>query len=80
MDYLKGIKFCDFSKNKKRKSHSVSAFLLLINTIVFKYPKETLISLLQVEICDMWVSISYFDHVLGKRKSQTQHVLNFTGI
>ena len=24
----------------------------------------------------MWVSISYFDQVLGKRKSETPHVLN----
>ena len=27
----------------------------------------------------MWVSISYFDQVLGKRGSQTRHVLNFAG-
>ena len=29
---------------------------------------------------DMWVSISYFDQVLGKRESQTRHVLNFASI
>ena len=26
---------------------------------------------------DMWVSISYFDQILGKRKSQTWQVFNF---
>ena len=28
----------------------------------------------------MWVSISYFDQVFGKRKSETRHELNFAGI
>ena len=28
-----------------------------------------------VQICDVWVSISYFNQILGKRESQTQHVL-----
>ena len=29
------------------------------------------------KICDMCVSISYFDQVLGNRKSQTRYVFNF---
>ena len=36
--------------------------------------------LLSVEICDMRVSISYFDQVSGKRESQTRQVFNFAGI
>ena len=44
-----------------------------------KYVTETLISLLQVEICNIWVSISYFDQILGNMESQTQQVFNFTG-
>ena len=28
----------------------------------------------------MWVSISYFHHILAKRESQTWHALNFVGI
>ena len=40
-------------------------FLLsLINEIVIKYVKESLISLLQIETCDIPVSISYFDQIL----------------
>ena len=43
-------------------------FLLsLINEIVIKYVKESLISLLQIETCDIPVSISYFDQILWKR-------------
>ena len=45
-----------------------------------KYVTETLISLLQVEICNIWVSISYFDQILGNMESQTQQVFNFTGV
>ena len=33
---------------------------------------ESLISLLQAEICDIQVSISYFDQILGKRESQAR--------
>ena len=53
---------------------------MLINVIVMKYVTETLISLLQVEICNIWVSISYFDQILGNMESQTQQVFNFTSI
>ena len=56
------------------KSHWISVFLLLINAIVIKYVSETLISLLQVEICNMRLSISYFD------QSQTWQGFNFPGI
>ena len=41
---------------------------------------ETLISWLSVETCDKQVSISYFDQILGKWKSQTRQLFNFTGI
>ena len=61
-------------------SHWISVFLLLINAIVIKYVSETLISLLQVEICNMRLSISYFDQTLGKRESQTWQGFNFPGI
>ena len=37
-----------------------------INVIVIRYVTETLISLLFVEICDILVSISYFDLVVGE--------------
>ena len=39
---------------------------------VIKYVTETLISLLWIEICDIWVSI-YSDKILGNRESQTWH-------
>ena len=35
----------------------MSVFILLINVIVIKYVRETLILLLSVEICDMRVAI-----------------------
>ena len=54
--------------------------MLLINVIVIKYVTESLILLLLVEICEMWVSVSYFHHILAKRESQTWHALNFVGI
>ena len=41
-----GIQFRNFNKNKKCKSQWVFIFLLLLNVIVIKYVKETLISLL----------------------------------
>ena len=31
------------------------------------------------EICDIQISISYIDQILGKRESQTQQVFNFVG-
>ena len=37
-------------------------------------------SLLQVEICDIRVLISYFDQVLRKSESQIRQVINFAGI
>ena len=49
------IQFRDFSTNKKRKSHWILIFLLLINVIVIKYVTETLILLLLVEIGDIRV-------------------------
>ena len=53
---------------------------LLINVIAIKDATETLILLPYAEISDMLVSISYFDQVFGKIKSETRHVLNFEGI
>ena len=47
-----------------------------MNVIVIKYVTETLISLLFV-VCDIRVSISYFDQILGKRESQTRQVFDF---
>ena len=58
----------------------ISIFLLLINVIVIKHVIEILILLLEVDICDIWVTISYFDQILGERESQTWQVLNFVGI
>ena len=54
--------------------------MLLINVIVIKHVIEILILLLEVDICDIWVTISYFDQILGERESQTWQVLNFVGI
>ena len=53
---------------------------MLIKVIAIKDATETLILLPYAEISDMLVSISYFDQVFGKRKSETRHVLNFEGI
>ena len=33
-----------------------------------------------VEICDILVSISYFDQILGKTASQTRQAFNYAGI
>ena len=44
--HFMGTWFRDFNKNKKRKSHWISIFLLLIKVIVVKYLTETIISLL----------------------------------
>ena len=44
------------------------------------YLTETVISLLKVDLCDIWVSISYSDQILGKRESQTRKVFNSPGI
>ena len=49
------IQFRDSSTDKKRKSHWILIFLLLINVIVIKYVTETLILLLLVEIGDIRV-------------------------
>ena len=38
--------------------------------------QKLLISLLFV-VCDIRVSISYFDQILGKRESQTRQVFDF---
>ena len=51
------------------KSHWVSVFPLFIGVIVIKYVTETLILLLKANICDVEISISYFDQILGKRES-----------
>ena len=53
---------------------------MLINVIVVKYVTENLISLLPVEICNVRVSISYFDQILGKRKYQSRQGLSFACI
>ena len=53
---------------------------MLINVIVNKYATESLVSLLQVEIYDIQVSISNFDQILGKTDSQTRQVFNFADI
>ena len=57
-------KFRNFSKNTKQNFHWISIFLLLINVIVIKYVTETLILSPWVEMCDIQVSISYFDQIL----------------
>ena len=57
-------KFRNFSKNKKHNFHWISIFLLLINVIVIKYVTETLILSPWVGMCDIQVSISYFDQTL----------------
>ena len=81
-NYFRVFSFA-ISVKKKWKSHWISFFLLLINVLnvinVIKYVTETLISLLWIEICDIWVSI-YSDKILGNRESQTWHVFNFVGI
>ena len=66
--HFTGIWFRDFSINENQKSHWISIFLLLI---VIKHVTETLISLQQVEICNVLVSISYFTQIFGKREPQT---------
>ena len=40
---------------------------------------QKLISWLRVQMCNIKVSISYFDQILGKRESQTWQLLNFAG-
>ena len=66
--HFTGIWFRDFSINENQKSHWIPIFLLLI---VIKHVTETLISLQQVEICNVLVSISYFTQIFGKREPQT---------
>ena len=82
--HFKCIQFRNFIKKKKQKeetkSHWISIFLLLIKVTVIKYVTETLSSLLYAEICDIQVSMSCFDQILGKRESQTQQVFNPVGI
>ena len=53
---------------------------MLINVIVTKNVTEILISWLQVDICDIRVSISYFDQILRKREPQTRQGFNFANI
>ena len=53
---------------------------MLINVIVTKYVIETLIWLLQVEICDMLASMLYFYQILAKREFQIREVFNFAVI
>ena len=62
------------------KSHWVSVFPLFIGVIVIKYVTETLILLLKANICDVQISISYFDRILGNRESETQQVFNFASL
>ena len=63
-----------FQENKKRTSHSI--FLLLINLIVIKYVTETLNFVTEGrDVRCTGINIK----ILGKRKSQTWQVFNFTG-
>ena len=72
--YISCIWFRNFKKNKKRTSHSI--FQLLINVIVIKYVTETLNFVTEGrDVRCTGINIK----ILGKRKSQTWHVFNFTG-
>ena len=68
-------KHCSVLNFAIRKKMRVFTFAILVK--IRKSLTETLISLLFIEICDIRVSLSYFDQILGKRESQTRQIFNF---
>ena len=75
--HFTGIQFCDFSY-KINKSLSISFFI--VNQCICYQVCYRNSDFRNSEICDMQLSISYFDQILGKIQSQTRQVFNFASI
>ena len=80
MDYLQGIKFRGYLISRLENNYILriyNNFFIVnqCNCYQICYRNSNFVT--TSKICDMCVSISYFDQVLGKRKSQTRYVFNF---